>query len=62
MSQNLTDYYNQTAENYDQLHLGDNDTAHILSLEKSWPLLERFDITSVVDVGYVTGRALAWVD
>lgn len=62
MSQNLTDYYNRTAQNYDQLHLGDNDTEHIRSLEKSWPLLERLDITSVVDVGCGTGRALAWFD
>lgn len=56
-----TQYYDQTASNYDKLHGGEKNWEHIRALELSWPLLSQCDITSVVDVGCGTGRSLNWV-
>ena len=62
MSEHLTEYYNRTAEQYDQLHGGEKNLEHIRALERAWPILGRFNIRSVVDVGCGTGRSLAWLE
>src|SRR5271167_4200473 len=56
-----TEYYNQTASHYDQMHGGDRDIEHIRALHYSWPIIENLGIQSVLDVGCGTGRSLQWV-
>ena len=56
-----TEYYNQTASLYDQMHGGDRDIEHIRALDYSWPILENLGIQSVLDVGCGTGRSLQWI-
>jgi ubiquinone/menaquinone biosynthesis C-methylase UbiE len=61
MLEKTRDYYDRTAEKYDQLHGGDDSHEHIFALERSWPILSRSQPESAVDVGCGTGRSLAWM-
>jgi SAM-dependent methyltransferase len=54
----VTQYYNETASEYDALH-GDNEPEHIRALELGWPLVGT--VQSVLDVGCGTGRGLSWL-
>ena len=56
-----TEYYNQTAQHYDEMHGGERDFDHVRALEYSWPILENFGIQSVLEVGCGTGRSLQWI-
>jgi len=49
-------YYRSTAAAYDQMHLGDQE--HEFALELMIGAIRHFGITSVLDVGSGTGRAL----
>jgi SAM-dependent methyltransferase len=60
MPDNADRYYDATAEQYDEIHGGNQDLQHVRALELSWPILERLGIGSVLDVGCGTGRSLAW--
>jgi ubiquinone/menaquinone biosynthesis C-methylase UbiE len=60
-SERVTDYYNQTAERYDELHGEDQNPEHLKALEKAWPILERLNPHSALDVGCGTGRSLGWL-
>jgi ubiquinone/menaquinone biosynthesis C-methylase UbiE len=53
-------YYEQTAAEYDRLHGEDLNPEHTTALERTWPLLKDMDVSSVMDVGCGTGRALSW--
>jgi SAM-dependent methyltransferase len=56
-----TEYYNQTASRYDELHGDGQNFEHIRALEYSWPILESYDINSVLEVGCGSGRSLEWI-
>jgi ubiquinone/menaquinone biosynthesis C-methylase UbiE len=60
MVDRTTQYYNQTAKSYDELHGGEENYEHIRSLEDSWPILEPLEIQSVFEIGCGTGRSLQW--
>jgi len=61
MGTNTVAYYDATARRYDALH-GANEPEHIRALERSWPVVERLAIASVLDVGCGTGRSLRWLN
>ena len=61
MPARTTKYYDETAESYDELHGGGKDLEHIRALQRSWPILSRLSVTSVVDVGCGTGRSMLWL-
>jgi ubiquinone/menaquinone biosynthesis C-methylase UbiE len=56
---NLTQYYDATADHYDDLHNIDSNPEHTKALELGWPLLGQ--VSSVLDVGSGTGRSLQWI-
>jgi ubiquinone/menaquinone biosynthesis C-methylase UbiE len=51
------DYYQQTAADYDAMHLG--DAAHTLALQFLASTLDSLGVQSVLDVGAGTGRVLS---
>jgi SAM-dependent methyltransferase len=53
-----TEYYNDTASAYDQLH--NYEPEHTRAFEIGWPLIHS-DVRSVLDVGCGTGRGLSWL-
>ena len=58
---NTTQYYDETASKYDALHGDQHNTGHMEALELIVP--RHFpNITSVLDVGAGTGRAISWFD
>jgi trans-aconitate methyltransferase len=61
MTNRQTEYYNQTAKRYDEMHGGERDFDHVRALEYTWPILENFGIQSVLEIGCGTGRSLQWI-
>lgn len=61
MSKNTIAYYDATALEYDELHGDAENPEHVVALERSWRLMEGLSISSVLDVGCGTGRALQWM-
>ena len=57
MNENLTEYYRDFAEQYDEMHV---DVEHVVSLERATQLVQPLGIKSILDVGCGTGRALRW--
>lgn len=58
---NTTQYYDETASKYDDLHGDEHETGHLEALELIVP--RHFaDVKSVLDVGSGTGRAINWFD
>ncbi|MDG1431410.1 MAG: class I SAM-dependent methyltransferase [Paracoccaceae bacterium] len=58
---NTTQYYDETAAKYDELHGDQHETGHMEALELIVP--RHFPhVTSVLDVGSGTGRAISWFD
>lgn len=58
-STNLTQYYDATADEYDDLHSISSNPEHTKAMELGWPLFGK--IASVLDVGSGTGRSLQWL-
>jgi tRNA G46 methylase TrmB len=56
-----TEYYNERAERYDEMHGGERDFDHVRALEYSWPILENFGIPSALEIGCRTGWFLVWI-
>ena len=54
------EYYAQTAEIYDELHVNQNDE-HYFALSLLSSMIEHFDCISVLDVGSGTGRCLDYL-
>lgn len=61
MSEQLVSYYDNNAAAYDALHSETTNPEHTKALELGWPLFERLDVRSALDVGCGTGRTLAWL-
>lgn len=58
----VVEYYQNTADVYDDLH-GD-DSEHIVAMERGWPLVAALAgaaPASALEVGCGTGRSLAWI-
>jgi ubiquinone/menaquinone biosynthesis C-methylase UbiE len=53
-------YYSQTAVQYDDMH-GNGDMAHMLALHFLAGYIKFYDISSILDVGAGTGRAMFWL-
>jgi ubiquinone/menaquinone biosynthesis C-methylase UbiE len=53
-------YYTQTAEQYDEMHLT-HDWEHLLALHLLAGYIEFYKIRSILDVGAGTGRTLLWL-
>jgi len=53
-------YYTETANQYDDLHVAENDE-HYLALDFMLSMLDHYDIKSVLDIGAGTGRTVAYV-
>ena len=59
MTTKLTQYYDETARSYDELHSTETNPEHTRAMELGWPLFGA--VSSVVDVGSGTGRSLMWL-
>ena len=53
-------YYSQTAVRYDEMH-GTGDIAHMLALHLLAGYIRFYNISSILDVGAGTGRAMFWL-
>jgi ubiquinone/menaquinone biosynthesis C-methylase UbiE len=53
------DYYAATAQDYDSMHISEGDE-HSLALRYASALMREFELTSLLDVGTGTGRAVAY--
>ncbi len=56
----LRDYYGTTADRYTEMHESNHD-AHATALSMLSPLLHHLEVTSMLDVGTGTGRALEYL-
>ena len=54
------EYYRDTAESYDSLHVGEGDS-HFFALSLLVGVIEHFGLESVVDLGSGTGRAVQFL-
>jgi len=53
-------YYSRTAVRYDEMH-GTGDIAHMLALHVLAGYIKFYNISSILDVGAGTGRAMFWL-
>ena len=61
MKTKATQYYDATADRYEDLHCGDQNLEHIRALELAWPIIETLGPRTILDVGCGTGRNLRWL-